>query len=270
MSNTAHFFVDEAGELTLFGRRGKCLLGTQGVSWCFMVGLAHVTDPDILESELKALRRDLLTDRYLQAVPSMLPNAKKTAICFHAKNDCPEVRREVFRVLARHDIKVQVGIRRKNVLMEEARTKRSKGRTWNANTVYDAIVTTLFKNSLHRADSNIVVFARRGKSSRKKALRNAIQKAQRNFQRDTGRPSDKPTHVISSTPSESAGLQAIDYFLWALQRMYERGEDRYFGFLKSHYRLIMDFDDKRTGRSYGRWYSEQDPLSRQKIMPVAG
>jgi hypothetical protein len=235
-----------------------------------MVGLAHVTDAGLLGSELQALRRQLLAEPYLQGVFSMRPEAGKTATCFHAKNDCPEVRREVFKVLARHEIKVQVGIRRKNVLMDEARARKTKGGTWNANAVYDAVVTTLFKNSLHKADSNIVVFARRGKSARQGALEEAIQRAQSNFERDTGKPSDKPTQIIPSVPSESAGLQAIDYFLWALQRMYERGEDRYFEALREHYRLIMDFDDKRPGRPYGRWYSDQDPLSRQEMMPVTG
>jgi hypothetical protein len=100
--------------------------------------------------------------------------------------------------------------------MEEARQKKSTASPWNPNTVYDAIVTTLFKRTLHKADSNVIVFARRGKSSRERALSEAIQRAQSNFERDTGKPSDRPTQVIPSTPSESAGLQAIDYFLWAL------------------------------------------------------
>lgn len=70
-------------------------------------------------------------------------------------------------------------------------------------------------------------------------------------------------------PSERPGLQVIDYFLWALERLYERGEDRYFNFLQPHYRLIMDFDDKRN-RNYGEWYSDRNPLSKQKIKPVTG
>ena len=266
MSDTAHFFVDEAGDLTLFGRRGRCLLGTEGVSRCFMVGLAHIPDPARLRQELDALRRELMADDYLKAVPSMRPEAGKTAVCFHAKNDCAEARREVFRLLVQHEIKVQVGIRRKSVLIGEARTRRN----WHANTVYDQIVTTLFKRALHKADSNVIVFARRGKAPREKALARAIRHAQENYLRDTGEPSDKPTRIISSTPSEHAGLQAIDYFLWALQRMYERDEDRYFEFVKNHYRLIMDFDDRRGGTDYGRWYSDQDPLSRQNKMPVEG
>lgn len=69
-------------------------------------------------------------------------------------------------------------------------------------------------------------------------------------------------------PSDEAGLQVIDYFLWALQRFYERGDDRYFNYLASHYSRIMDFDDKRSGKDYGKWYNDGNPLTKEKIMPV--
>jgi hypothetical protein len=71
-------------------------------------------------------------------------------------------------------------------------------------------------------------------------------------------------------PSVSCGLQAIDYFLWALQRFYERDEARHFNFLAGHYRLIMDFDDHRNGKDYGTWYSDQNPLTAYKKMSVMG
>ena len=264
---TAYYFVDEAGDLTLFGRRGKTLVGTEGVSKCFMVGMAQVLDPYALGGALAKLRRDLLDDPYLAQIPSMRVEAGKTAKCFHAKNDCPEVRREVFKLLERHEIKVQVGIRRKAVLIKQARSGQNRS---YANSVYDDMVKTLFKRSLHKADLNVIRFARRGKSAREKALTDAINKAKANFARDTGIHGSGRTKIIASIPSESWGLQAIDYFLWAIQRLFERGEDRYFCFLADHYRLVMDFDDRRTGKSYGRWYSDWDRLTKEKIMPVEG
>lgn len=266
----AYYYVDEAGDLTVFGRRGKNLIGGEGVSKCFMVGVAHVADPQEFRDRLNKLRDDLLADPYLKHVPSMQPETRKTARCFHAKDDCPEVRREVFRLLAGWDIKVQVGVRRKSSLAEEARLARRLGNPWRGDYVYDHMVTTLFKRSLHKADRNVIVFARRGKSAREKALGQAISHAQSNFERDTGIPSDKTTKIIPAVPSESCGLQAIDYFLWALQRLYERGEARYFDYLAPHYRLVMDFDDKRSGKAYGTWYSNQNPLTQEKIMPVTG
>jgi len=264
---TAHFFVDEAGDLTLLGRRGKSLLGTPGVSKCFMVGVASIPDPTALRNELSALHRDLLDDGYLRHVSSMCPEAGKTAKFFHAKDDCAEVRREVYKLLARHDVKVQVAIRRKCRLIEDVRTRRNP---CNPNVIYDDLVKSLFKRCLHKADQNIITFARRGKSAREEALRQAIRRAQENFEREVGIVGCKPTRIIPSVPSESHGLQAIDYFLWAIQRLYEKGEDRYFKFLAPQFRLIMDFDDLRTGRYYGRWYNDADPLTKGKIMPVEG
>jgi len=264
---TAHFFVDEAGDLTLFGRRGKSLLGTPGVSLCFMVGVAHVLDPDALRADLAVLQEDLLNDAYLKHVFSMRPEAEKTAKFFHAKDDCPEVRREVYKLLARHDIKVQVAIRRKCQLVEQSRTN---SRPPNPNSIYDDMVKTLFKRCLHKADQNVITFARRGKSAREEALRQAIRRAQDNFERDVGIVARRLTKVIPSVPSESHGLQAVDYFLWAVQRLYEKGEDRYFNFLASKFRLIMDFDDTRSGKPYGTWYSDGNPLTKEKMMPVEG
>ncbi len=264
---TSHFFVDEAGDLSLFGRRSKSLIGAPGVSKCFMVGVAHVLDLPALRDDMAALHRDLLKDDYLKQVPSMCTQTGKTAKFFHAKDDCPEVRREVYKLLSRHEIKVQIAIRRKCRLIEDARNSPTP---CNPNAIYDDLVKSLFKRSLHKADQNVITFARRGKSNREEALRQAIRRAQDNYERDAGIACRRLTKIIPSVPSESHGLQAVDYCLWAIQRLYEKGEDRYFNFLAPQFRLIMDFDDKRSGKWYGRWYSEADPLTREKIMPVEG
>jgi hypothetical protein len=75
------------------------------------------------------------------------------------------------------------------------------------------------------------------------------------------------TTIRSAYPSESEGLQVVDYFLWALQRLYERREERFFLLLAPQYRLVMDLADNRR-RPYGEWYSDYNPLSLEKIEPV--
>jgi hypothetical protein len=47
----------------------------------------------------------------------------------------------------------------------------------------------------------------------------------------------------------------------------ERREDRYFSAVASHFRLIMDLDDIRR-KGYGEWYSDNNPLSLEKLMPI--
>ena len=73
--------------------------------------------------------------------------------------------------------------------------------------------------------------------------------------------------VSAAFPHQFAGLQIADYYLWTLQRLFERGEERFFSLLAPNYRLIMDLDDRRN-MPEGEWYSAGNPLTLQKIMPV--
>ena len=244
-------------------------MGTEGVSRFFMVGLVQIEDPGALRTDLRSLRREILADPYLAGIPSMLIERRKTAICFHAKDDCPEVRREVFRVIESHDLKIVAAIRRKHELATRVRQQKPLGIRWRADEVYDDLVKRIFRDVLHKADENAIVVARRGKSDRINALTEAIVRAQRNFSRKHGLPSDKPTHIQVDVPSNQDGLQATDYCLWALQRLYERREGRYFNYLASKFRLVMDLDDKRN-KAYGEYYSDSNPLEVGKIEPAAG
>jgi hypothetical protein len=82
-----HYFVDEAGDSTLFNRQGRIIVGIEGCSCFFILGLADIPDPVTLGREMEALRARLLADPYFKGVPSMQPEARKTALAFHAKDD---------------------------------------------------------------------------------------------------------------------------------------------------------------------------------------
>ena len=258
------YYVDEAGDLVLFGRRGKVLVGTPGCSSVFMIGVAHLPDPQHAAEAMEKLRQSLLSDPYFKDVPSMSVNAGKTALAFHAKDDLPEVRREVFKLLPSIGAKVQVALKRKDRLVTAAKVLYSTGKRFHANDIYDDLVKRLFRNLLHKADENRVIFSRRGKSERTEAMQEAIAKAKRNFEGKYRIASNKPTRIESGYPSSAAGLQVIDYYLWALQRLYERGEDRFFELLSPSFRLIMDLDDTRN-KPYGEWYSDGNPLHKERI-----
>ena len=99
-----HYFVDEAGDPVLFDSKGRILIGSEGCSRYFAVGLLDVPDPAALAADLERLRAELLADPYFKDVPSIQAEARKTALYFHAKDDLPEVRREVFKLLQRHPL----------------------------------------------------------------------------------------------------------------------------------------------------------------------
>ena len=51
-AKSRYFFVDEAGDTTIFGQRGKVLIGEQGCSRYFMLGVLDIPNPVVLQDEL--------------------------------------------------------------------------------------------------------------------------------------------------------------------------------------------------------------------------
>jgi hypothetical protein len=242
------YFVDEAGDAVLFGSRGQARIGTEGCSRYFMLGVAHIPEPLALEEALANLRGELLADPYFRGVPSLDPARKKTALFFHAKDDLPEVRYRVFRLLGKFDIRVHALIRDKRALLEEAQNRRQvqPQYRYRESDVYDDCTSLIFQNLLHQADENHIVFARRGKDKRIAALGRAIEQAKASYEKGNGKSIVGPATVDAAYPSEFAGLQAIDYCLWALQRKYERSEERYYKFLESKFEVVIVPDAKET------------------------
>jgi hypothetical protein len=257
-----NYYVDEAGDGTLFNRRGKVILDKEGCSRFFILGLLDIPDPDSLEKDLEKLRKNLITDPYFKGVPSMQPKSMKTALAFHAKDDLPEVRREVFSILMKHDLQFFGVIRDKIKVLEYVR-QRNEGDPsyrYNPNELYDYLVRRLFKDRLHKDDGYRIYFSERGKSDRTEALLKALEKARKSFSEKWGIQSTAPIEVVPNRPKTCLSLQAVDYFLWALQRFYERKEERYLRFIWSSVRLVHDIDDTRQDQ-YGVYYTQKKPLT---------
>jgi len=98
------YFVDEAGDGNLFNKKGNIIIGQEGCSRYFLLGVLDVRDPKSLSTDFLALREQLLNDPYFKNVPSMQKESRKTYYSFHAKDDLPEVRREVFSLIKKHDL----------------------------------------------------------------------------------------------------------------------------------------------------------------------
>jgi len=253
-----HYFVDEAGDGTLFKARGKVIIGEEGCSKYFMLGILHVPDPDALGQALDSLRQEIFNDPYFRKIPSMQPVQNKTAIAFHAKDDIPEVRREVFKVLSRFEgLRLFAVIRDKHAVLNEVRQYENK--RYNPNDLYDQLVKKLFQGRLYQSDEYSITFATRGQSDRTRALRAALVDARTLYGEKTGIKRE-PHITIANVPShENPCLQAADYVLWAIQRCYERREDRYLEVVAPFCHFMHDIDDTRE-KSYGVYYALKNPL----------
>ena len=257
-----NYFVDESGDGVLFSRKGRVMVGTEGCSRFFILGVVDILDPGAIGRDLDALRAELLADPYFKGVPSMQAEARKTALAFHAKDDLPEVRREVFSLLTKHPVRFFAVVRDKQKLLEyvRQRSERDAAYRYNPNELYDYLVRRLFKDRLHKDDEYQIHFARRGKADRTAALLAALQAARSRFGQQWGIPSNAPIHVIPAVPERTPGLQGAAYYLWALQRLYERHEERYVALLWSSFSLVHDLDDT-SDALYGVYYSKRNPLT---------
>ena len=256
------YFVDESGDGILFNAKGHIIVGSEGCSRYFMLGMIDILDPEAINQELEILRAQLLADPYFKKVPSMQAENKKTALCFHAKDDIPEVRREVFTLMCRFELRFFAVVRDKRKVIEYVRQRNEKhpGYRYHPNELYDYMIRRLFKNLLHKDDSYEITFSKRGKKDRTAALKLALEKTRERYSQQQKIFSHAPMDVYPRSPIGCGGLQAVDYFLWALQRFYEKREDRYLDLLWPSFRLVHDLDDTRHDL-YGVYYTRKKPLT---------
>jgi hypothetical protein len=265
------YFVDEAGDPTLFATRGKVLVGTEGCSRFFILGVADVADPLKLGKALTELRVNLVQDPYFKDVPSMQPEKMKTALGFHAKDDPPEVRREVFGLLQQQEIRFSAIVRDKLKVLSYVRSRNQahEGYRYNPNELYDFMVRRLFKERLHKHGKYQVFFARRGNADRTHALTAALERAKKSFDQQWGKENDAEIEVVPTSPIKEPTLQAVDYFLWAVQRTFEKHEDRFLQLLWPQCAIIIDADDTRQ-KGYGMYYTKRKPLTAAALKEAEG
>ncbi len=267
-----HVFVDESGDAVLFNANGDVIIGQNDAPLVFMVGALHLPNPIEASAKLETLRQSLLDDPYFASAESMLPERKKTALMFHAKNDLPEVRREVFRLLPELGGTMHVAIRRKRDMADEAQQLfRESMQKLSLDAYYDDLVERAFKQMIPPACIPHITFAKLGNADRRAALRTVIQRVVR-FDGNANDPNymDK-VRIDAAFSKDVAGLQVADYYLWALQRVFKKhnGERRYYESVSTAYRVIWDLDDRRDQEA-GAVYDAENPLTLVKIKPVAG
>lgn len=200
--NVKHYFVDEAGDLTLFDKQGNTVVGNKGVSRHFMVGLVELPDPAAAHRRLEKLRKRLMSDPYFSTAPSMQPARKKTAVYFHAKDDLPEVKYEVIKLLPSLGAKATIGVKRKEQLAKLHKPRRGGTVKREApNTVYDELITEIFRGNLRPGDKINLVFASRGRRERRRALEEALAKARRTAGGKRGKKPDPPITISFARPS---------------------------------------------------------------------
>lgn len=253
---TNYFFVDESGDPTFYDKRGNFIVGNLGISKTLILGFIKTSNPKIIRQKLSQLKQEISQDNYLEGIPSV----KKSLIAFHAKDDCPEVREKVFKVIKDLDFSAEIFVARKIQNIFNTRHHRSE------NEFYDDLVTKLFQNKLHLAKNNEIFFAVRGTRLRQAPLENAIQRATLSFETKWNIRVESNTTIIPQSPSGEPCLQVIDYVNWAIQRVYTKSEDRFYKFIEQKVSYIVDIYD--TEKYPKNFYNKSNKFDITKTSPL--
>ena len=216
--------MDEAGDTTFFGKGKKCIVGDEGISKSFIIGMVKFRQPLAnLRQKIIEMRREVERDTYFTGVPSIMKKADKGGYFFHAKDNLPEVRRTFFEFIKTIDYSFEAVVARKipELFIKKYNSKEAE--------FYVDLLSHLLKNKLELGDKLVLNIARRGSSSRYGTLTMALDKAIRRFTRKyPGKQIETKVVFNIQSPIEEAILNVGDYFCWAIQRVFKRGEIRFY------------------------------------------
>lgn len=246
---TDHRFLDEAGDTTFFGKGKQLIVGREGVSLAFTMGMVKINRPlPDVRAEVSALRRSVEQDEYLNVIPSVRKRMERGGFFFHACDDTPEVRQLLFRYIKTLDCSLEAVMARK---IPEIFTRKHNH---HESEFYADVLSHLIKNKLQMGGKLVLNISSRANSTNNRNLQSALGKA-------TGRAVKKhapdiiTTQVVFNVQNHRAEplLNVADYLCWSVQRVFERGETRHYDFLGDRIRLVVDLFDQ-TGYEGSRNY----------------
>ncbi len=251
-----YFFVDESGDPTFYNRYSELIVGESGCSKILILGSIKTEKPEEIRSAIKELSKEISKDEYFNDIPSV----KKSIVSFHATDDCPEVREKVFKVLINMPFKGEVVVARKLENIFNSRHRRDE------NVFYDDLISKLFENQLHKSKENIIYFSKRSNRPRQTHIEHAIQSAINVFENKWKTKINTQVTIYPQRPEGEPCLQVVDYILWAVQRLFNRKEDRYFKYVKNKISFVLDlYDFEKYPRNF---YNRRNILEGKKLSPL--
>lgn len=263
-SPARHRFLDEAGDTTFFGKGRRIILGEEGVSLTFGIGMVKISS-DLSQTRLDVLQlqKEIAVDNYTNVIPSVKRKIEKGGFFFHATDDPPEVREKFYKYIKQLNCSLEMVVGRKIPSLFIRKHHRKEA------VFYADILSHLLKNKLRANDKLVLNIAQRKNSTSHQNLQLALNKA-------GARASKKHTYNdqqavvtfnVQNNRSEPI-LNIADYLCWAVQRVFERGEMRHYQFIQEKISLVVDLYDEQRYEGSKNYYRRGNPLTaKNKISP---
>ena len=259
-----HRFLDETGDTTFYGKGRKLIVGREGVSLCFGLGVVRIDRPlEEVRKEVRALQTQVETDALLNTIPSVQKRAASGGFFFHASKDSPDVRSVLLHYIRDLACEAEVVIARKIPALFE---KQHHGLDEE---FYGDLLAHLIKKRLKLAGTLVLNVAERGSSTRENVLIAALRLATERAAKKWGEANLKARAVFNvQNPRTEPLLTVADYLCWAVQRVFEQGEVRHYNYLAEKIRLVVDLYDREKYKGNRNYYDKKNPLTAQnKIGP---
>ena len=260
-----HRFLDETGDTTFYGKGRKLIVGQQGVSLSFGLGVLRIDRPLAeVRREVRALEAQVEADPLLNTIPSVQKRIASGGFFFHACKDSPDVRTVLLHYLRDLPCEAELVVARKIPTLFE---KQHHGREEE---FYADLLAHLIKSRLKRAGTLVLNVAERGSSTREKVLTEALRLATERAAKKWGGENLKARVVFNvQTPRTEPLLTVSDYLCWAVQRVFEQGDVRHYNYLAEKIRLVVDLYDREKYEGSRNFYDKRNPLTAgNKIGPL--
>jgi len=263
-SQTYHRFIDEVGDTTFYGSKRKLILGTEGVSSAFGIGLLKLNEPIAdVRGQVDELQQEVETDSLLNTIPSVRKRIDSGGFFFHACKDTPDVRLVFLRYLRELNCEAEVIMARKIPALFEAQHHEHEDE------FYADILSHLIKQRVKRPGTLVLNIAQRGSSTREKVLNRALEIALERASNNSEEPLATRVVFNVQTPRTEPLLNVADYLCWSVQRVFEKGETRYYDYLQKQIRLVVDLYDSEKEADSRNYYGQDNPLTAEnKIDPL--
>ena len=254
---TDHRFLDEAGDTTFYGKGKIPIIGEQGVSRVFILGMVKFKQSlESLRQDIRHLQNSIEKDPYFEQVPSIQKKAQNRGFYFHATDDPPEVRKIFYDFIKTVDCSFEA-VAGEKIL--DIYVKKHNGKEAD---FYADLLSHLLKNKFQLGSRLVLNIAERGKSTRNTTLQLALDKAVSRFLKnhDLEKIKTKVVFNVQNHYTEPL-LNIADYLCWAVQRIFERGETRYYNFIQEKIKLVVDLYDSAKYENSRNYYTNRNPLT---------
>jgi len=254
-----HRFLDEAGDTTFYAKGRIPLIGRNSSSNVFILGMAAFNEPlQPIRDNILRFEREIENSAYYKNVPSVQKRVQKYGqYFFHAKDDLPEIKKEFFDYIKTVDCSIKVAVGRKQIDIFENEHNRKEA------AFYADLLSYLIRDEFLKHPRMVLNIAERSSSTAINNLESGLKKAQKRFivkhpeKENKTKVSFKVLKYINDPL-----LRIPDYLCWSIQRIFEKGEIRYYDYIMEKIDAVVDVYDNE------RIYNSENPLNeKNKVSP---